>query len=264
MKTRMACLAGIVCLCSMCLGVTLQLRSGKKLSGEVVTKDFEQIVLQTPGGIVTQAWRQCTPATIKALHPALYQRLVKEAQERKKQQEEEMTAKGLVNVGGTWVSKTELVHKQLARVRLFVQTEQTKEPFREVAKTAALRIQERDCKGLLTIKLEGLDPAVTHTLKTVFSHYALDIEEEETVTDTNVTKTERISNEHTYQVRYETTAFKQYKGRLRAGWHATSSAHKRTVGAESAGWDVSVWLDDVLVFEQKKDGTPQYHHVQKW
>ncbi len=253
----------LAALCSVCWSATVQLRNGKKLSGDVVAKDDDQVVLKTPAGVVTQAWRSCTPATIKALHPALYQRLVKEAQERKKQQEEEMAAKGLVNVGGKWIDKDEAIALKMAKVRLSVDASELGEPYEKTDQTRYEKYYERNCRGVLIIKLDGLNITSEHSVKVVYTHYIRTTGTStpgSSKTDDGVTKTARVVKEGAKELRYESQPYRQrkWKARYSLGYSGNMAT------SQSDGWDVSIWLDGVLIYEAKKDGKPEYHHVQKW
>lgn len=251
----------ITALCRTSWSATLILRNGKKLSGDVLSKTDDYVVLKTPAGLVTQQWRACTPATIKALHPALYHRLLKEAEARKKKFEEDMAAKGFVKVDGKWINKDEHLRTQLHKVRLFVEMTESADPYQRLSSSGSgwLKSYKRNAYGVLSIKLDGLNNKADHRLKVLYSHYAEEAGNKFT-TDAHVSKLLTIHKEASAELRIKSAPVQQHKQTMRD----TSGTSQIKFGAKCLGWDISIWLDDILIYEVKLGSPPQFYHVQKW
>ena len=79
-----------------CSGVTVVMRDGSKMSGEVLSKDNTKIVLKTENGEQAIEWRRMTIDCFRQLHPDLYNELVRKREERIRKAEEAKRAAGLV------------------------------------------------------------------------------------------------------------------------------------------------------------------------
>lgn len=259
-------IAVLTALCGTSWSATLILRNGKKLSGDVVSKTDEHVVLKTPAGLVTQQWRACTPATIKALHPALYNRLLKEAEARKKKHEEEMAAKGFAKVGDKWLPKDQALPLLLAKVRLGVVVSESVGKFERTDRGDGSidKDYKRESRGVLRVKLDDLDPAQRYTLRTKFICY---VDEPYSDNDRALTKdnerSESISGKHSAAFEYLTEPYLEFKEVLTRGWRFADGGRQRKADARIKGWDIQIWLNDTLIYSRSRTGAEEFHHVRK-
>ncbi len=67
-----------------CFGVTIQLRKGGTVDGDIVSKNHEAFVIKTSEGKKTFKWKQVKSRCIKEVNPELYDRLKAKGIERRK------------------------------------------------------------------------------------------------------------------------------------------------------------------------------------
>jgi hypothetical protein len=251
-------------------GVTIKLRNGKKVSGEVVEKDDEKLVLKTADGEKTYTWRQLSSSSIKAVHPELYAELKQKAEQRMKEKEEDMKAKGLVKVGKKWVTPEEAAKLKFRKISLQVDTTETGGGFKKTGSDSLSKTYVQERHGVLKIMLDGLDPKQKYTLKTKYTLYLkvtgdMPIGTREELSDENEEEEEEtIQGKRTYSVTYETKPYRRYKETLKSGIRYSSGGGKSKIaGYKSDGWKISILLNDTEIFTQVQDGNREYKYVEK-
>lgn len=273
MNVRRACAAVALCIVIACSSpaVTITLRTGQALTGEVTSITDEQVTVKTPGGTQTLAWRHLSNDSIKELNPDLYERLLAAARDRARQFEEEQTAKGLIKLGGKWLTSNQANRIIYRFVRLRVITTEKGPSWDTVwrSNVSAVREAERECWGIIDVTLEGAATTNSHTLRVEGSHY-LSYDSSAMSTSTrnlrSVTnsfdKEFQLSGQATYELQVETPKYTQRRYSYSANVY--SGRRRYTWGYESEGFDVNVWLDGRLVYQMTKGKTPEYHLVDKF
>jgi hypothetical protein len=241
-----------------CSAVTIKFRDGRALVCDVLAKDDTNLVVRTVTGVQTNVWRELMPASFKAVHPELYQRLLAEIKARQQQQDEEMQAKGMIRVGGKWVNKEQYEAQALARVKLNVFTTESIGKYTEVERQRTYSKTKRPKCGVLRIKLDSLDNTRDHTLRVKYTMYTQHDSYKEVDKDTE--KTETIRKEITHMTEIRTSPMDEYREKWRYATGLSDSDSKIDVD----GWDIKIWLDDTLIYEQTRNGKPVYHHVTQW
>lgn len=250
-------------------GVTIKLRNGTKVSGEVVEKDDEKLVLKTADGEKTYSWRQLSSNSIKAVHPQLYAELKQKAEERMKEKEKEMEAKGLVKVGKKWVTPAEAAKLKYGKIGLKINTTETGGGFKKADSDSISKTYIQERRGVLKITLDGLDPKQKYTLKTKYTHFLkltgdVPLSMRDDVSDENEKEEEEtIQGKRTYSVTYETNPYRRYKETLKSGIRYSSGGKSEIVGYKSDGWKISIMLNDAEIFTQAQDGNREYKIVEK-
>jgi len=277
MKTRVDKHWFVIACCALALtavlsspAITVRLRDGTPLVGEVVAKDDTNLVLKTVTGTQTIAWRNVSPDTLKALHPDLYARLKAQAEQRardkaeqERQREDELRAQGMVKVDGKWLPKAEATVKLLRRVSIKVSTRETSKvtSSRTDFNTTYSRQKGTSlkCQGEITVELTGLDPKATHELAIKAVHYRRGVNADYSEPRPLV-KTEPLTGNSEYTVVATTPEY----DRTRTVYVSSYSGASRTeTGYETEGYDISISLDGTLIYEQKKGQPVQVHHVEK-
>jgi hypothetical protein len=262
-------LLAAVCHTASIYGVTIKLRDGKKVSGEVVEKDDEKLVLKTAGGEKTYSWRQLSSSSIKAVHPELYAELKQKAEQRKKEKEDDMRAKGMVKAGKKWVTAEEATKLKFRKIGLKVDTTETGGGFKKAGSDSLRKMYVQERHGVITITLDGLDPKQKYTLKTKYTHYLKltgDIPigmREENREENEDEEEETIQGKRMYSVTYETEPYRRYKEKLKSGIRYSSGGNSEIVGYKSDGWKISILLNDTEIFTQVQDGNREYKYVEK-
>jgi len=259
--TGMAILGSVL----LCSAVTLTYRDGQTAVCDVLAKDDTNLIVRTAKGVQTNSWRQLAPASVKAVHPELFARLKQQALDRQKQQADEMQAKGMILVGGTWVDKKAYEEKALARVRMSVLTTESVGKFEHTGGGSSIdkRFRREDW-GVLKIKLDSLDPARAHALRVKYICYVdMPGETEELVLNKDTEKKETIDKQHGAAFEFRTEPYMEYKEVLKGSWHYAGGGKSQRTNAQIKGWDIKIWLDEKLIFERTRDGKEQYHFATK-
>jgi hypothetical protein len=241
-----------------CSAVTIKLRDGRSLVCDILAKNDTSLIIRTVKGVQTNLWRELAPESFKAVHPKLYARLLAEAKERQQQQTEAMKAKGMILVGGKWVNKEQYEAQALARVKLNVFTTESIGKYTEVERQRTYSKTKRPKCGVLRIKLDSLDNTRDHILRVKYTMYTQHDSYKEVDKDTE--KTETIRKEITHMTEIRTTPMDEYREKWRYATGLSDSDSKIDVD----GWDIKIWLDDTLIYEQTRNGKPVYHHVTQW
>jgi len=244
------------------LGTTVYLRKGGTIEGKVISKDDENFTLKTAEGEKTIKWRSVKNKSIKEIHPELYGKLKARAIERKNNKND---------------NKKEVELKQLlkkddenfSKIHLEIRTAEHFSPFAKFAFNGTVRGYKREGNGILKISLSKLDPIKDYTIKTEYSHY---LKKDNKVNmplntpkrDENVIKKENISGKKTCQIEYTTLPYYFFKLKAKTGYYIKESHGRHLTkvkyGYKTDGWDVSVWLNDTLIYEKKKDKNPIYYN----
>ena len=285
------CCAVVLALAAGAAGVTVELKSGKKIVGDVVSKDDTNIVLKTkavgkPGadGIVatnTQAtkvaWRDVTTGTLKALHPDLYARLKAKADERAKKKAEEakkaedpMRAEGKVKFDGKWMTQEEAAKRKLSKIvlKLDVGEETVTADKHTDFSTSHSRSKGTTlkCWGQVVVVLDGLDPKDSHAVKVNVTHYrrsasgssVYSINSGSSDLTDSIEKEQTVTGERVAKLIFKTSEY----GREKSSYYSSyGGSSKYEYGYKSDGFDVSVSIDGTLVYEMKKGKAPTYYHV---
>ncbi|MCX7846565.1 MAG: hypothetical protein N2595_00815 [bacterium] len=241
------------------------LRTGQSITGTPVSLNDQHVVLKTTDALVTQQWRACTPSTIKSLHPTLYDRLVKQAEERKKQSEAELRAKGFVNLHGKWLPKEQALELLYGRIRLLVSTTEAAQPYTQSHKirifSELMKSYDRAVRGVLTLRFDDLDPSRQYRVKVLYTHYLRDPHgSDKLLAGRPVIKHALLHGKYTAELRYETPPYVQTK----TTYHGLLDSYSDSSGPRASGWDIAIWIDDVLVYEAVHGKPPVYHYVRKW
>ncbi len=245
----------------LCSAVTITYRDGHAMVCDVLSKDDTNLIVRTIKGVQTNTWRELTTASFKAVHPELFARLTQQMLERKKQYNDEMKAKGLIQVGGKWVDKKDYELKALARVKLNVVTTESVGKYSEVERIEGGSKSKRTKCGVLKIKLDSLDNTRSYTVRVQYTLYISQAETKDVQeVDKDAVKQETIRKEYAHAMKIRTTPVDEYKEVLRGV--RGISATERKIGVQ--GWDVKIWLNKTLVYEQTRDSKPVYHSVTKW
>jgi len=248
----------LVCAALLCNAVTITYRDGRAMVCDILAKGDTNLIVRTVKGVQTNRWRELTTASFKAVHPELYQRLAQQALARKKQNEDEMQAKGMIMVGGKWVDQKAYEMAALTRVKLNVVTTESVGKYNEVERLQSGSKSTRPKSGVLKIKLDSLDKTRTYTLRAQYTMYTSDNAHKEV--DKDKEQQETISNAYTHSMEIRTTPLEEYKYVYRYTRGTSADVHKIDI----TGWDVKVWLDQELIYEQTRGSSPVYHSVTKW
>ena len=266
MKTAFLCLAALL-IAFNALAVTIHLRNGESVTGDIVEKNDQTVTIRTDDGNHTYHWPQLYNRSIKDVHPDLYNRLKQEAIERRKEKEAQMRAKGMVKHEGEWIAREELIRKKLRHVSLKVRSTESGGSFDKVSSTDSTKRYVQDCNGILEIELSGLDPDADHTVTTVYTHflrYEGDYKGKDNPTiDKNITKEETVSGQRSFTTKYITSTYQRHKTRLKPGWHYEGGGKGQMWGVTSDSWDIKIYLDGALIYEEHPGKSPTYHIVSK-
>lgn len=251
----------------MCNAATIKYRDGRTAVCDVLAKDDTNLIVRTIKGVQTNTWRQLAPASLKAVHPELFARLQQQARDRQKQQADDMKAKGMILVGGKWVNKKEYEEKARARVHLSVLTTESVGKFERTDKGDGSidKDYRRESCGVLKIKLDSLDPTCSHSLRVKYTCYVDTPNEADVrVLNKDTEKKEKIDKQHGAIFEFRTEPYYEYKEVLRRGVHYVGGGKSQRANAQIEGWDINIWLDKTLIYEQTRGSKPVYHHVAKW
>ena len=128
------------------------------------------------------------------------------------------------------------------------------------------KISKKECIGKINVKIGNLDSDKKYTLKIVYSHYlqikkTLDIDIKKTPDDKNIVNEEILSGKNNYEIEIKTSPYYYYKVKPRAGYRVKKKGgSKMEFGDRGAGWDISIWLDNTLIYEEKKGKNPVFYH----
>ncbi|GEM_PF-1401770 len=267
MKMTMAGMA-VLAAVLMCSAVTITYRDGHALVCDVLAKDDTNLIVRTVKGVQTNSWRQLAPASIKAVHPALFARLMQQALARKQQQADEMKAKGMILVGGKWISKKEDDAKALARVCVNVVTTEKVGVFKQkqAQDDTGTRQYSRQSCGLVKITLDSLDAARTYVLRVQYACCAV-YDAKQRQQSKEIVKEETISRQRGATYEFCSEPYNEYKITTRGGISVSGEdgKNRRNIihDVKVENWQVKLWLDDTLVYETTRDGQEHYYLVTK-
>jgi len=254
---------------SVSFGTTVHLRKGGTVEGEVISKDDEKFVIKTAEGEKTIKWRQLKNKSIEEIYPELYEKLKAQAIERNEKKEKVEFKKS--------VKKKETVHQPV-----FLSVKTTKERGRfkkmdnkEIFKDSKARVKrswnmvkffEKERYVEINIKMNGLNPKKEYTLKTVYSHYLKDYGKggrffRKSTSQKNVEKIKQLNGKKNYGIKITTPTYHQYKEKITdSDYHfRKGEGRQKEYGAKSKGLDISIWLDDKLIYEKKAGKIETYY-----
>jgi len=260
MKTKLIIFI-LMLVASSCFAVTIQLRKGGIVKGDIVSKGREEVVLKTADGEKTIKWRQVKSSCIKEVYPELYEKLKAEAIERKKKKKEEETDTG---------KESAKENPDFSKIGIGITKTEKTGSFEKESDTDYYKVYSKLNQGILEIKLDWLKKDKTYKLKTVFTHYlqANNAYEnnsfESKPSDVNAERIETISNKTRFENKYFTSPYREFKKQIKAGWKTVSGGKKETYyGYKSDGWDISVYLNGKLIYKEEKGKKPEYFIVRK-
>jgi len=217
----------------------------------------------------TIPWRRMKNKSIEQLHPELYTRL--------------MAKKGMVNIKGTWVTpdEAENMKKILFRsILLGVKTKEetgswSRENYKGITIYGNARSRQRICKGLVTIELVNLSLYESYVLHVQIENILKGGKAKEVIrsptnnvnpygykTDRSETYTTWIYGIHTNEITETVTieSSREYKGSFKTPEYINM---KKNRGLRSIGFNITVWLNDTLVYKGIHGEIPRYYYVGK-
>ncbi len=260
-------LAGAL-LCAATLAATLTLRDGRRVTGTVVRMDDTNVVLQTAAGQQPYPWRAVSNESIKQTNPALYERLVARVQERQRQaQAPTQTVErfvmrprdGTVAAGGADLTGVRLGLSKATRQGDHIQS--TMERKKQIRKNGWSGVQAQNHHGELTVLLDGLSATRSYSVRAETTMYLRmtttggsggTMRANRKVTGDDI---QIVSNAPNARLTFRTTPYTERK--------LTSSEGNATTKGKVRYWDIRVWIDGVLVYEEKDDKSPAFYHVTK-
>jgi len=238
-------------------GTTVYLRKGGTVEGEIISKDDEKFVVKTADGEKTIKWRQLTNKSIKEINPVLYEKLKKQALEKKikKNEKNNKVKKNDIDFSRIHLSvvKTE---KGGAYKKIDIDLDIDKYSSSVKREWKSIRFYEKECYGKINIKLNGLDSKKKYYLKTIYSHYIKNDENarpfaKKTSSEKNIVKTNNFSGEISCDIDIISSPFYCYKEKLKSGCQINEDNKiKKEYGDKADGWDISIWLNDILIYEE--------------
>ena len=247
-----------------CFGVTIQLRKGGSVEGKIVSKGSEEFVLKTAEGEKTFKWRQVKSSCIKEVYPELYEKLKAEAIERKKKKEEEKKDSG---------KNSNIEEADFSKICIKITKTEKNGNFKKENTNKKKHIINfsKTNQGILEIKFQWLDKNQTYKLKTVFTHHLKYRKKFENSynksrpSDKDMGKIETIKNVSSFEKKYLSSPYHEYKIKARSGYHWSGHGGKKksTFGSKSDGWDIVIYLNDKLIYKEKKGKKPEYFIVNK-
>lgn len=256
--------------------VTVVMRDGKQHVGDVIAKDDTNVVLRTKTATMTIAWRNMTIESFKALNPDLYAQLKAEADERAKLKAEaaktedaDKAAQGMVKFNGKWITKEEADRKKLERVGMHVESrEKSVITSRDNSSSGSYRDKNTYTKnwGEVLVKMDGFNPKDTHTFKIAITHYVVGMNYMSIGSSgtpnakQTVEKEQSLSGEDAYELTFATEEYQRYKS---ASFSSYSGGSKYEYGQKSDGFDISMWLNGTLVYEETRKNAPKFIVVGK-
>ncbi len=259
------------------LAVTLTLRNGQKITGEIVRMDDTNVVVQTAAGQKTYAWRLLSNESIKQANPELYERLLARARERQQEQIQTQT-QTLAHAGADAGqpapgAPAEGVRGVPPGIRLGVDTA-TRLGDSERADSARKRELRKEgwddetrktYRGEVRIRIDGVQtPCIYRVRATATLHLkqtmdGTDTKRRTTPVTVKGSSTHGVTNLASAVLVLETAPY--YERILTS--RSTTGSGKVTIKQRVDYWDISIWINDELVYEAKDDQPPVYHHVQK-
>jgi hypothetical protein len=258
---------------NLCLGTIVYLRKGGTIEGEVISKDDEKFVLKTAEGEKTIKWRQVKNKSIKEMNPVLYETLKTKAIERQKKKKEAESKKNIDKkekiIQPVFLSVK--INKERGRFKKISNKELFKDSkARTKRKWNMVKFLKRERFEKIKIKISGLAPKKTYSLKTVYSHYLEKYGKDgrlfkQIPSLKNVEKISQLNGEENYEIIIQTPFYYQYKEKITdPDYHfRKGQGRQKEYGHKSKGVDISIWLDDKLLYEKKKGKIEKYYENAK-
>jgi len=250
--------------------VVITTRVGAVIAGGVLSRDQHQVTLQHGTSTLAVAWHDMRLESFQSIHPELYEQLKQQAMERRRQEVEAKQAAGLVQINGVWMTKERAQHALLKTVRLGVLTSVRKtgtttptettvqSGFSSAARRySSSRITSVTQRGVCTIVIDELRPQHLYQLRAEVVHYLRDRDSGD-IKEEALSHSASISNTLNKTIEIESSEFSLETLVQRS---RRRGIDRETHGAESYGWAVRIWLNDVKVYEQARASAPIYHIV---
>jgi len=214
----------------------------------------------------TFKWRQVKSSCIKKVYPELYEKLKAEAIERKKKKNEEKMKSG---------KDGDTEEPDFSKISIGITKTEKTGTFKKESTTKAKKEYSKINQGILRIKLDWLKKNKTYNLKTVFTHHLKYRERrknsyiETRPSDKDKEIIEIIKNVTSFEKNYLSMPYNEFKVQMKSGWVSVNDNHggrnlkKYTYGSKSDGWDISIYLNDKLIYKEEKGKEPQYFIVNK-
>jgi hypothetical protein len=264
-----AVLAGMLLCAAATLAATLTLRDGRKVTGTVVCMDDTNIVLQTPAGQQTYPWRSVSNESIQQTNPALYERLLARAQERQRQAQaptqtvERFVVRprdGTVAAGGQLLAGVRLGVSKATRQGDHIQS--TMERRKQARKNGWSGVQAQNHYGELTVRLDGLNATRSYNVRAEATLY-MRMTTAGSIQGGTMRVNRRFKGDDTQTVSNAPTARLTFCTAPYTERKLTSSEGSATTKGKVRYWDIRVWIDGALVYEEKDDKSPVFYHVTK-
>ena len=111
-------------------------------------------------------------------------------------------------------------------------------------------------------RLQGLEPGKAYRFKTTYTCYARDLDDKDKVNaiEGNVSQ-ECVITQEAWRVVYKTQPVKQRRRKVDPGWDLVGVRDRATAGMEPCGCDMKIWLNGILIYEEKCRKAPVYYYV---
>jgi len=238
------------------LALTVTLRTGATVAGDIVRMDDTNLVLKTAAGEAIFAWRELSNESIKQANPELYNRLLAQAKQRQR-------AAAADRPTAATDERTTL-EGELARMRRRVMKRESRGRYENVRTSDTSTIAERKCWGVVCISIDGLDRTKIYKMQTRYKPYLAIAAKDSTITPPRLperTEQTTLAKKTTFTAEYDTDVYKELKETLRSGIRYTSGGRVSSLGLDIVGWDIQITINDVPVYEEKNGCAPQYHFV---
>lgn len=262
-------------ICAMChfsgYSVTLELRDGSTVEGEIIRRDNVTLTLKTSDGERVLKWRRLTNKSIQDAVPELFNELKQKALERRQAKKEEterkMKEKGMVKVNGTWMTPEDAKYKKYRFISMRV-TPSEKAPHFETYEENKYgkRLQSRFCNGVINIDISGMDSHKKYDLKIKSTQhleyfgnvkYRMEFDIHDESKTNTITQSRVLTGKNRYQLSFD---MPKYEQRVDKSTYRDSDLK---YGIESKGFDVTIWIDGDKVYEIEKNGGANYYFVGK-
>ena len=241
--------------------VTVALRDGTRLTGAIVGRDTTNLVLKTDEGTQTVAWRSVTPATLMTLDADLYAALKAQAESRT--HATNTMSRVLKTPAPKALTKEEEKAQWLAKISLGIDAaEGCKVTDRNIQSTAFYQDRKNSsamkatgtrfsCWAKIEVKVEGLAPTEQHTFKLSATCYRKSLATGIADAKDTIEKEEALTGKDDYSFDYQSDPYEFFK------------AGRNMTGFQNDGFDIKVWLDGTLIYEQKRNARGEYYQVRK-
>lgn len=248
-------LCGILLLCMAYYAdaeTTIELRDGSRVTGTVVRKDDTHVTIRTEKGERTFAWRRLTPESFRDTHPTLYEQMLARARGDRGD-----TGSSASSSDTQELSREDALHQKFRFVTLRVTPSEQPTAWRTIYRSTrgSYRERVRECNGVVRVVVDGLDINVSKKMRIDVTQHIAEIAGVGRETRT-LNETRELTGNRRHEFEF---TLGQYGQKRIDGQHANN----RTEGNESRGFDIKIWLDDVLVYEWENTKDEQFYYVRR-